>query len=233
MRHLIQLAVVTLALTTGAAAQLHMPQLTHKEKDIREDLSWMAPFAVPAPDGRENDLVHDPRFKTFVRDHLTAPQTFWNENQPLPETVMEFLGVPNQVLLDDNRYLSADGCVQHFCPARGMLFVDLGTAHPLVVFLAIDWVKENKTPDQSGAEYTLWIFSNKQLRTGETEDSTRIPAALTHAIARWTAQPSSGSTTLQNITHAILVDPDGTPHAVPPASVGATAIKPSETKANS
>jgi hypothetical protein len=237
MRNLLQLAVLALSLTVSAAAQFHMPQLTHKEKDTREDVSWLAPFAEPAPNGRENELVHDPRFKAFLRDHLAAPQTFWNENQPLPETIMEFLGVPNQVLLDDNRYLTADGCVQHFCPARGMLFVDLGTAHPLVVFAAIDWIKENKTPDQSGAEYTLWLFSSKPLRSGETDDATRIPTALTRAVARWTAQPSSGSTTRQNITNAILVDPDGTPHPVPPASVGAAkttspiVIKSSEPKA--
>jgi hypothetical protein len=230
MRPTLQLAALTLALTASAAAQFHLPQLSRKEqKDTREDLSWLAPFAVPSPDGRAGALVHDPRFKPFLRDHLTAPQTFWNENQPLPETIMEFLGKPNQVVLDDNRYLAADGCVPAFCPARGLLFVDLGTAHPLVVFAAVDWVKENKTPNQSGAEYTLWLFANHPLRTGDSEATaesdlktpTHIPAALTRAIARWTAQPVSGGTTDQNITNAVLVDPDGTPHPVPPNAIGA------------
>jgi hypothetical protein len=232
MRHTLQLAALTLLTATTAHAQFHIPQLSHKEqKDTREDLSWLAPFAVPAPEGRAGALVHDPRFKTFLRDHLTARQAFWNENQPLPETIMEFLGNPNQVVLDDNRYLAADGGVQAFCPARGLLFVELGTAHPLVVFIAVDWVKEDKTPSQSGAEYTLWLFSNHSFRAAEethneSEQQTakltlRIPTALTSAIARWVAQPVPGSTAHQNITHAVVVEPDGTPHQIPPASIGA------------
>ncbi|WP_213806229.1 hypothetical protein [Granulicella sp. dw_53] len=228
-RHLQLATLLTLLGTTLARAQFHMPQLTHKPKDTREDLSWLAPFAVPGPEGRASELVRDPRFKPFLRDHLTAPQTFWNDNQPLPETVLEFLGTPRQVLLDDNRYLAADGCVRAFCPARGLLFIDLGTAHPLVVFAAIDWVKENKTTDQSGAEYTLWLFANRPLRTAADEpaadesntEASHIPAALTSAITRWAAQPIPGSSTRQNITHAILVDPDGTPHQISPATIGA------------
>lgn len=229
MKYLLQLAACTLLTATTLHAQFHMPQLTHKEKSNREDLSWLAPFALPAPSGRENDLVRDPRFKPFVREHFTAPQTFWNDNQPLPETILEFLAVPNQVLLDENRFLSADGCVQHFCPARGLLFADLGTPHPLIVFAAIDWTREGKTTGQSGAEYTLWLFSNKPLRAGDsevdTESSTRISPALVRTLARWTGQPSSGSTTLQNITHTILVDPDGTPHPVSPGTLGITAVQ--------
>jgi len=40
---------------------------------------------------------------------------------------------------------------------------------------------------------------------------------ISAAIARWAAQPLPGSAIVQNITHAILVDPDGTPHQVAPA----------------
>jgi hypothetical protein len=47
-----------------------------------------------------------------------------------------------------------------------------------------------------------------------------VPAALTKSIARWTAQPLPGSGVVQNITPAVLVDSDGTPHEVPPASLG-------------
>ncbi|MCU1320937.1 MAG: hypothetical protein JWM43_586 [Acidobacteriaceae bacterium] len=225
MRHFLQLAAITLLTATTAHAQFHMPQLSHKEKDTREDVTWLALFANPAPNGRQNELIRDPRFKGFLRDHLTAPQTFWNDNEPLVDTILEFLEVPNQVVLDDNRYLSADGCVKAFCPARGLVFIDLGTAHPLVAFVAIDWVKENKTPDQSGAEYTLWLFSNRALNPGESEvEGNRIPPALKNAIARWSGQPSSGSVAIPHITNAVLVDPNGTPHQVSPATVGVPAF---------
>lgn len=218
MRHTLQLAALTLALTASAPAQFHFPQHITKNKSQKEDVSWLAPYATPEPDGRENELIHDIRFKAFLRDHLKAPQTFWNENESLPDTVMEFLEVPGKVVLDDNRFLAIDGCVPHFCPSRGLLFVDLGTDHALVVFAAIDWTKDNRTPTQSGAEYTMWIFANHPLSDGP------IPPALTRAISHWTAQPSSASTTPQNITNTVLVDPDGTPHQVPPATVGVTSI---------
>ena len=40
------------------------------------------------------------------------------------------------------------------------------------------------------------------------------------ALARWAAQPLPGSAIVQNITHAVLVDPDGTPHQVAPSVLG-------------
>ena len=224
MRHSLQLAALLLTATT-LYAQIHMPQLSHKEKDKGEDVSWLAPYANPSPDGRGSELTRDSRFKLFLRDHLTAHQVFWNENESLADTAIEFLGVPGQVVLDDNRYFSFDGCVPHFCPSRGLLFVDIGTPHPLVVFVAIDWVKDNKVPGQTGAEYTLWLFSNRALNiAGGTDDANteHVPPALIHTISRWAAQPTSGSTVLPNITHTVLVDPTGTPLQVPPASLGIT-----------
>jgi len=234
MRRQLQLAALTLALTTVAAAQFHFPQLSHKDRDKdREDVSWLAPYATPEPGGRAEELMHDSRFKPFIRDHLTAPQTFWNQNESLHETIAEFLGVPGQVFLDDNRFLSVDGSVPQFSPSRGLIFVDLGTPHPLVVFAATDWVKENKTPGQSGAEYTLWVFTNHPLRATSDDDANHIPDALKRAIARWTNRPVTEGGTAENITTTILVDPDGTPHQVPTASLGLNSAQGSGPKAQS
>jgi hypothetical protein len=222
MRHSFQLAALILT-ASMAYAQIHMPQLSHKEKDKGEDVSWLAPYANPTPEGRGDELTHDSRFKVFLRDHLTAHQIFWNENESLGDTAIEFLGVPGQVILDDNRYFSFDGCVPHFCPSRGLLFVDLGTAHPLVVFVAIDWVKDNKVPGQTGAEYTLWLFSNRPLTIDSAANEAgveHVPPALIHTISRWAAQPTAGTIVVPNITNTVLVDPTGTPHQVPPASLG-------------
>ena len=118
-----------------------------------------------------------------------------------------------------------DGCIPHFCPSRGLLFVDLGTAHPLVVFVAIDWVKDNKTPGQTGAEYTLWLFSNHPLTIDSAANEAgveHVPPALIHTISRWAAQPTAGTTVVPNITNTVLVDPTGKPQQVPPASLGIT-----------
>jgi hypothetical protein len=211
--------------TALAPAQLISPKLK-KEKPPKENQEWLWQYGPPPAEGRENELIRDPRFRPFLAQYLTAPQTFWGSPKagykPLAETALDFLSVPDKVIADDNRYLSITGCVFHFCPARGLLWVDLGIPHPLVVFSAIDWVQENKTPADPDAQYTLWIFSNRAL------DPEHIPAAFIRSIARWTAEPSSGSSTLQHIANAILVDPDGQPHQVPPATVGANTLTKSE-----
>jgi hypothetical protein len=199
-----------------------------KQKQPKENVEWLWQYSPPPAGGRENELVLDPRFRPFLGQYLTAPQTFWGSPtagyKPLSETALDYLSVPDKVLADDNRYLSITGSVFRFNPGRGLLWVDLGLAHPLIVFAAIDWVKESKTPDEPGAEYTMWIFANHPIDPGH------IPAALAHSVARWTAEPPSGSTVIQHITNAILVDPDGTPHRIPPASIGANTFTRSETE---
>jgi hypothetical protein len=207
-----------------------MPQLSHKEpKNTGEDVSWLAPFADPAPDGRGKDLLREPRLRGFLKDHFTSPQTFWNDNESLYETIYDLLEAPNQVVLRDNRYFVADGCVLAFCPSRGMLFVDTGAPHTITAFAAIDWTKDNKTTNQAGAEYTLWIFSDRLLTTDDTpaagtnpDSSTpmHIPASLSSALAAWAGEPIPGTETYQNITHVILVAPNGKPTPVPPAALG-------------
>jgi hypothetical protein len=206
-------------LAASAAAQISSPQVQRPKKQPREDIEWLWQYSPPPADGRENELVLDERFRPFLAQYFTAPQTFWGNPKtgykPLSETVLDFLSVPGKVLSDDNRYLSITGSVFRFNPSRGLLWVDLNGPHPLIVFAAIDWVKDSKTPNQPGADYTLWVFPNHPI------DPTHIPAALIHSVARWTADPPAGSTLIQHITNTILVDPDGTPHQIPPATIGA------------
>jgi hypothetical protein len=193
-----------------------------KQKQPKENVEWLWQYSPPPAGGRENELVLDQRFRPFLAQYLTAPQTFWGNPKtgykPLSETALDYLSVPDKVLADDNRYLSITGCVFRFNPARGLLWVDLGLAHPLIVFAAIDWVKESKTPNEPGAEYTLWLFSNHPI------DSDHIPVALVHSVARWTAEPPAGSAVIQHISNAILVDPDGTPHQIPSTNIGANTL---------
>ena len=216
----LQFAAVLLSFAPMAAlGQISSPQIQRQKKQPKENVEWLWQYSPPPAEGRENQLVLDPRFRPLLAQYLTAPQTFWGSPKtgykPLSETALDFLSVPDKVLVDDNRYLSITGCVFRFCPSRGLLWVDLGLAHPLIVFAAIDWVKASKTPGQPGAEYTMWVFANHPLEPGH------IPSALTHAVARWTAEPPSGSNVIQQISATILVDPDGTPHQIPSASIGA------------
>jgi hypothetical protein len=229
MRFHLQLAAVLLILTPMATfGQISVSDLKKEKKPPKENVEWLWQYSPPPPDGRENQLVLDPRFRPFLAQYLTAPQSFWGSQKAgyksLAETALDFLSVPDKVLADENRYVTVTGCVYRFCPARGLLWVDLGSPHPLVVFAAIDWVKDNKTPDQPDAEYTMWVFANHPI------DPDHIPAPLTHSIARWTAQPPSGITVIQQITNAILVDPDGTPHQITPATIGANTFTKPQTE---
>ena len=195
------------------------------EKQQREDVEWIWQYtpAPPDKDGRENALIQDPHFRPFLDQYLTAPQTFWGTSidgryRSLANTALDHLSVPDKVLADDNRYVSITGCVIHFCPARGLLWVDLNGSHHLVVFAAIDWNKENRPASDPAAEYTLWVFANEPLTIAG--NGAHPPPALTKAIARWTAEPLPGRGIVQNITHAMLVDPDGTQHEVAPSALG-------------
>ena len=221
MRRLLQLAIALLLVTTLAPAQPG-----RKPKPAPENVEWLWQYTPDATNkqGRENDLVQDDRFRPFLDQFLTAPQTFWGtpvagRYRSLASTALDHLTVPGSVLADDNRYISISGCVVHFCPARGLLWIDLNGAHHLVVFAAIDWIKADKTPSDPAAEYTLWLFPNEPL-TIAANGAQHPPAALLRALARWTAPPLPGSAIVQNITHAILVDPDGTPHEVLPSALG-------------
>jgi hypothetical protein len=215
--------LILIASALPGAAQLFSH---NKDKAPKENVEWLWQYGPPPADGRENALVLDPRFRPFLAQYFTAPQTFWGDPRtgykPLAETVLDFVSVPDKVIADDNRYLSISGCVYRFPPSRGLIWVDLGQPHPLVVFAAIDWVKDSKVPSDPGAEYTLWIFTN------HTIDPDHIPEALRHSIARWTGEPYSGSKIIQKIANAILVDPDGKPHQIPPATIGANTATPPE-----
>ncbi len=226
MRRPLQLAALLLPAILGAeaAAQIHSPQVNLHKHHAPEDISWLWQYTQPAPDGSENALARDPRFKPLLQQNLIAPQSFWGQDKPLHEAALDYLGgPPGRLFADSNRYLNADACVAHFCPDRGLLWIDTGLPKPFIVFAAMDWITENRATEDKAAAYTLWLFPNQPI------DSSRIPAALIRSLRRWTAQPPSGSTDLQNITRVFLVDPDGTPHSLAPSAVGAHNALPAET----
>lgn len=223
-----------LALLTGfGSAQLLgpaeiAPKDAKKSKGHRDNVEWLWQYTPPPADGRENELLLDPKFVPFLQKYLTAPQAFWGPQQgprrSLADTAFDFLAVPGQVIADGDRFVTVTGCVFHFCSNRGLMWVDLNAKEPVVIFAAIDWTTENKTPDDPAATYTLWVFSN-QVLSAKTDDANRVPPAFLKSMARWTAKPAAGSTHLQNITTAVLVDPDGTPHQVAPQMLGVTSTE--------
>jgi hypothetical protein len=184
-------------------------------------------YTQPWPRGNGSALLNDLRFKQLLQAHLTTPQSFWSNNKSLPETIVEFLGHSRAVAADDNRYFVATGCVAQFCPNRGLLWIDTGSAHPLFVFAATNWIAENRATDQAGSTYTLWIFASRTL------DPAHLPQTLTRSIAPWANEPLADNT-VEQIANVILVDPDGQPHPMQPADLGiGQTTKQTDQKANS
>ena len=204
-------------------------KLTRPHKHEKGQLEWMWQYGPPPAGGREHDLIQDPAFRPVPARLLHgAPQSFWGPNngdpkdpnhKPLPEVVDEFLRVPGVVIADDNRYITATGCVFHFCPSRGMIFADLDGKNPFVAFAAINWTKEGHTPNEPDAEYTLWIFPD--MKTGTPQDPNYLPPAFVHSLVRWRQTPIPGLGYVQKIRNTILVDPDGTPHPIETPKEGA------------
>lgn len=220
MNRLLQLAAASLLMVPSAGVQGQAQW--HREKPQVEDLSWMWQYTQPAPDGQVNALTNDPRFRDFLKKHLTAPQTFWGNGKPLRDVAAEFMGVPGIARSDENRYFTATGCVPHFCPDRGMLFVDIGSPHPLVVFAAIDWSRESHNLDEDNAEYTLWIFPSRPLAAaGSVDEMLHLSPALKRSLGIFSAQLNGGKVP-PLVTHAIVVDPSGKPHEIFASQTGVT-----------
>ena len=225
----------TFVQTCAARAQLlgepALPAKVERHKKQHTDLEWLWQYGPPPSDGREHELIQDAHFQPFLEHYLTAPQSFWGPqpedprspvHKSLAATAYDFLAIPGKVLADENRYITVTGSVFHRRTSRGMLFADLNTANPLVVFAAIEWIRDAKTTDEPDAEYTVWIFPNQA--TATTDNPDRLPAPLMRSLIRWMAEPLPGSGNVQHVTAAILVMPDGTPHqiAVPGAGLKAS-----------
>ena len=229
------------AVSACAQLQTEPPLPTKQKKEKKQkgqgaDLEWMwqySPDPPKNPDGREHELIQDPNYRPFLNEYFTPPQSFWGsttldprdtKRKSLPDTVDDFLTVPGKVMADENRYITITGHVYHYPPGRGLIFADLNTAHPLVVFAAIDWIRESHATTEPDAEYTLWIFTNQKPGTPQNPES--LPPPLVRSLTRWMAQPLPGSGIKQKITSAILVDPDGTPHQIPvPGGVNAAPVE--------
>ena len=239
------LLLITLACTTWPAhAQLlpepAIPPKVKKEKRQPADLEWMYQYSPPPADGREHELIQDPAYHPFLTRFFTAPQSFWGPqptdpkapiHKSLAETVDDFLTIPGKVLVDDNRYLTVTGAVRRLPAERGLVFVDLNapdakrseknSKDPLVLFAAIDWIRDAKVPSDPEAQFTLWIFANQPPGTPQAPQN--LPPAVLRALTRWMAEPLAGSGNVQKITNAILVDADGTPHQIPVPATGSPA----------
>lgn len=235
MRRFSQLATASLLLLSGVAAHAQItnpdkliapppgnPARTQRPK-LETDGQWLWAFTKPAPNGRAYDLRVDARFQSLLADAFKQQQAMWgpDKQHPALSTVIPlFLSKYGAVNSEDNRYITVDGCVPSFCPAHGMLWIDLGSRHPLMVFAAVNWSTEGHSTDDANASYDLWLFSNREL------SADALPLALTGSLAHWDARLASARRAVPHISHAVLVEPSGQPFPLDPAMTGANTLKP-------
>jgi hypothetical protein len=237
MRNHLHLAAIFLLTTaTASRAQISNPdkliapppgnpaRQTETQPTTSGDLQWLWTFAQPAPLGRANDLRVDARFLHLLHTDFRQPQAVWGTNpahpQPLDLVIPLFLSKYGSVSSAQNRYLSIDGCVPSFCAASGMLWVDLGLTHPLLVFVAVNWSTQGHATTESAADYNLWLFPSRAI------DPDEIPFALTEAIAHWNVRLAAAHRIVPHIAHAVIVQPDGNPQGLDPELTGANTIAP-------
>ena len=189
-------------------------------KPTTGNLQWLWAYSQPKPNGNAVLLRGDERFLALIETEFRQPQSFWGKPVPISSVIPRFLARYGEVNTKGNRYLTVDGCVPSFCAAHGMLWVDLGSPDPLLVFAAVNWTTENHTTDEAAAEYILWLFPSRPM------SADAVPLSLTTGIADWDARLASAHRGVPHILHAILVEPDGQPYPLHPALVGANTLPP-------
>ncbi|MGC9197788.1 MAG: hypothetical protein ACP5E5_02485 [Acidobacteriaceae bacterium] len=186
-------------------------------------LQWLWQYTRPAPIGEAANLRVDERFQAFLQSAFHQPQTMWGPpgaQEPLATIIPLFLTQYGEVRGEENRYITVDGCVPNFCAASGLLWIDLGQAHPLAVFAAVNWNPSAHSTDEPQANYNLWLFSSRTL----SPDA--VPYALTEAIAHWNFRLAAAHRLVPHIEHALLVEPSGNQFPLHPELIGANVIAP-------
>lgn len=152
--------------------------------------------------GQENRLNWDPRFTALLKGAFPQKQWFWYDHYrftPLPELIQTFIGVPGNAILDDNRYVTIDGCVAHDCSANlGMLWSDTEQRPALLLFVGI-----NIVAGSSDNASHLWIFSSANLNW------TALPKPFLASLHRWILKISANPYNRYNFVLTTFVQPNG------------------------
>jgi hypothetical protein len=167
MRTFMMLAMLALVAAPVTKAQTKQPTAA-------SDASWVRTYAPPneansataAEHLHRGSLESDPRFIPLLRATLPQRQSWWvngyGGSATVIDVVQEFLGIPNDPIVDDNRYVTLTGCVPHDCTTHGMLWIDTGTKPATVIFVGEDIVGGG-LKGESG--YHVYLYTSRELAT--------------------------------------------------------------------
>ena len=166
------------------------------------DLGWARAFA--SPEKKDADNKWNPQFRALMQKSFHQRQTFWRD-----------LGVPAGVTLDQDRFVTMDGCVPHACSARGMVWIDTkGSGKPLVIFVAQQDVSTVDT-DKHTLQH-LWLYSSVELNWQ------KMPPQFQQSLLRWYASYQETWIKYFRIDALMLtlVEPSGLTYDLSPSLLG-------------
>lgn len=140
------------------------------------DASWAKLYATdcgpamkhpcpPSTNGYENEFTGDPRLVPLLKRSLHQRESWWvngyGGSVPVSTIVQDFIGEPKDLFVDDDRYVTATGCVPHDCLTNGMLWIDTSAKPATVIFAAAVDVRSNQV---NGAKH-VWIYTSSKANT--------------------------------------------------------------------
>ena len=201
-----------LALLGISLAGVARAQAPAKPAPAGYDLAWARAFA--APGASDADHKWDDRFRALMRTSFSQQQRFWRDHghfPTVPELVQVFLGVPGGVTLDQDRFVTMDGCVPHACSARGMVWIDTrGTGKPLVIFVAPEDV--STADSEKVAEQHLWLYASDPVNWQKMPDDFKSSLGRWYAAYRAVWKPYNS----MRVSMLTLVEPDGLTYDLSP-----------------
>lgn len=202
-------AALALAPALFAGAQTHA-------SSSQGDTAWMRSFAAPCDTtpcplhgvGNENRISTDRRLHPLLQPSLHQKEWFFSETHnfmPVADIVSYFIGVPGNAILDDGRYVTADGCVPHTCDIlRGMLWVDTGTKPASLIFAATDPIDSaDYAKHIYEDQFHLWLFVSNNHRPVSA-----LPPEFLSSLKRW-REVNEANGYKQDIALVTIVQPDG------------------------
>jgi hypothetical protein len=182
------------------------------------DATWTRNFSVPFDPQHspkfQGMLITDPRFGPLLKTFFPQRQWFWYDHGRLVSTdelIYTFLGVSfGDPILDQGRYVTADGCVAHICNVeRGMLWIDTAVHPADAIFVAT-----NLVGGEPSSDCHLWIFSSTKL------DWQHLASSFSASLTRWiSAVETPGSGSDLKFVLATIVQPDGVMEDISPATL--------------
>ncbi len=212
------------AVSCGTALPLAGAAQSARPATPKPDAAWVRAFAAPYTPSQNGSIGNggllnwDPRFNALLKSSFPQRQWFWYDHNrlvPTTDLIHTFLGVTGNTILDDNRYVTTAGCVQHLCDAIwGMLWIDTASHPPALIFVGNTMVGG----DQPAGEH-LWLFASSKLNWQH------LPPPFLQSLHRWIEAPDwpgdPGVSNRRNLHFDLvtIVQPSGIQEDISPATL--------------